>query len=79
MADAPDIDGRTWLGAFAAELGTAAPTDSEIDTLLDLAGVAAHDSERIAAPIACWLIGREGIDPDVALARARAFVESRGS
>ncbi len=79
MAEAPDIDGRSWLAAFAADLGTTAPTDTEIDTLLDLAGVAAHDSERIAAPIACWLIGREGIDPEVALARATAFVESRGS
>jgi hypothetical protein len=25
--------------------------------------VAAHQSERIAAPIACYLAGRAGIDP----------------
>ena len=27
---------------------------------LDLAAVAAHSSERIAAPIACWLGGKAG-------------------
>jgi hypothetical protein len=28
--------------------------------LLDLAAVAAHSSERIAAPIACWIGGTTG-------------------
>jgi len=28
--------------------------------LLALAGVAAHASERIAAPISCWLVARSG-------------------
>ena len=33
-----------------------------MEALLDIAGVAAHASERTAAPIACWLIGRAGLD-----------------
>jgi hypothetical protein len=77
MAEADAMSGRDWLTAFAAELGSAAPTEHDIETLLELAGVAAHDSERIAAPIACWLIGCEGIAPDEALERARAFVAGR--
>ena len=39
-------------------------------TLLDLAGVAAHASERTAAPIACWLVGQSGLDAATALERA---------
>ena len=56
-----------WLAAYAEQLGTAAPTPSELETLLALAGVAAHSSERRAAPIACWLSARAGIDPEQAL------------
>jgi hypothetical protein len=54
------MDARQWIDAFAAELGAEAPTDDEINRVLDLAGVAAHSSERIAAPVACWLGGRAG-------------------
>jgi Domain of unknown function (DUF6457) len=67
-------DGRSghhWIIAFAADLGVEPPDAGTIETLLDLAGVAAHASERIAAPIACYLIGRAGIDPADGLARAR--------
>ncbi len=63
--------GPEWIAAFAAELGVEAPDADTIATLLDLAGVAAHASERIAAPIACWLIGRAGVEPAEALERAR--------
>ena len=35
-----------------------------------LAGVAAHASERIAAPIACWLVGHTDLSPAAALAIA---------
>ena len=34
------------------------PDEEEVRGLLDLAGTAAHSSERTAAPIACWLAGR---------------------
>jgi hypothetical protein len=65
--------GAEWLARFAAALGGEAPDEVTTATLLDLAGVAAHSSERIAAPLACYLAGRLGIDPAEALARARAL------
>jgi hypothetical protein len=51
-----------WIAAFAARLGVAVPDDETVESLLSIAGVAAHASERTAAPIACFLIGRAGID-----------------
>ncbi|HTN80387.1 MAG TPA: DUF6457 domain-containing protein [Acidimicrobiales bacterium] len=62
MSDIPPevID---WCGRFARALGTEPPTPEEIDTLLALAGVAAHASQRQAAPVACWLAARAGVDP----------------
>lgn len=63
--------GVEWIADFAAELGVDPPDQATIDQLLDVAGVAAHASERIAAPIACWLIGRAGVTPAEALERAR--------
>jgi hypothetical protein len=67
-------DDRTrdeWLAAFAARLGVEPPDDSTVTALLDLAGVAAHASERTAAPVACWLAARAGTAPADALALAR--------
>jgi hypothetical protein len=49
-----------WLSAFAAELGADPPNEETVAELLDLAATAAHSSERIAAPIACYLAGRDG-------------------
>ncbi len=59
---------QDWLAGFAAEVGTAPPTREELDLLLELAGVAAHASERPAAPITCWLAARAGVAPVDALA-----------
>ena len=58
--------GREWIDAFSARLGVEAPDDATVEALLDIAGVAAHASERLAAPIACWLIGRAGLPVDEA-------------
>lgn len=60
-----------WIAEFAERLGVEPPDQATIDELLDLAGVAAHASQRTAAPIACWLIGRAGTAPSDALAIAR--------
>jgi hypothetical protein len=60
------MTGREWLDAFASALDVDPPDDATVERLLDLAGVAAHASERIAAPIACWLIGRAGMSVDEA-------------
>jgi Domain of unknown function (DUF6457) len=49
-----------WLNAFAAEIGAEAPDEETTAALLDLAATAAHASERIAAPIACYMAGRDG-------------------
>jgi Domain of unknown function (DUF6457) len=58
---------KEWLTGFASELGIEPPTGNEIRDLLSLAGEAAHASERLAAPITCWLIARAGVPPAAAL------------
>jgi hypothetical protein len=65
------MNAREWLAAYASRLGTEAPTTEEFKQLLDLAGHAAHASERVAAPVACWLAARAGVEPAEALERAR--------
>ena len=73
---------QDWLAGFAAEIGTVPPTREELDMLLELAGIAAHASERPAAPITCWLVGRAGLAPRAALAagkRLAAGSEANGS
>ena len=52
-----------WLSRFAAELGTDPPSAEEISDLLALAGIAAHTSERTAAPVSCWLVAWAGLGP----------------
>lgn len=63
-----------WISAFAAEAGIEAPSPEQVDELLRIASVAAHSSERIAAPVACWLAGVGGLD----LARAHEIAEGIG-
>lgn len=70
MADEA-LDPQHWIAAFAERLGLDPPDEDTVDTLLELAGVAAHASARTAAPIACWLVGRAGLDAAEALATAR--------
>jgi hypothetical protein len=62
---------QEWIAAYAEKLGIPVPTDTEIEQLLDLAAVAAHASERTAAPVSCWLAARAGVEPGIALATAR--------
>ena len=54
------MNAREWIDAFAAEIGAEPPTADEIKQVLDLAAVAAHSSERIEAPVACWVGGMTG-------------------
>jgi hypothetical protein len=49
-----------WIAAFARDADVTPPSVAEIRELLDLAGTAAHASERTAAPLACWIVGRSG-------------------
>lgn len=55
---------QEWIGRFAAAVGEEPPEADEVDRILNLAAVAAHSSERIAAPVACWIAGRTGRDVD---------------
>ncbi len=70
------MNAREWLAAYAERLGTAAPSNEEFKTLLDVAAEAAHSSERVAAPVACWLAARAGVDPAEALRIARELGDS---
>jgi uncharacterized membrane protein len=65
-----------WTAQFAQALGRPAPDAAEVQTLLKLASVAAHASERRAAPIACWLAATVGRSPEEALALAEALSEA---
>jgi hypothetical protein len=60
-----------WIERFAAALGRPAPTQEDIDAVLKLASVAAHGSERRAAPVACWLAAGAGIGLDEAIELAQ--------
>ena len=60
-----------YLEAFAAEVGVAAPSPAEFEALLELASLAAHGSERLAAPLACWMAGASGRPVAELLAVAR--------
>jgi hypothetical protein len=59
---------ESWIERFAEALDTDPPTEDEMSFLLELAGVAAHASERTAAPVSCWLAARAGVAPLDALA-----------
>ncbi len=54
------MSAEEWVEQFAKEIGVSAPSKEEVDEILKLAAEAAHSSERIAAPIACWIGGRTG-------------------
>jgi Domain of unknown function (DUF6457) len=59
--------GHEWIDAFAARLGAEAPSAGEREAILDFAGEAAHASERIAAPIACWIAAKHGVPVEEAM------------
>jgi hypothetical protein len=63
-----------FLEAFAAEVGAPVPTAEELETLLALAALAAHSSERLAAPLACWMGGVSGRPASELLAAAQRLV-----
>ena len=81
MADqSSQAEARTagdWIASFADALGVEAPDQDTVDTLLEIAGVAAHSSERVAAPIACYLLGAAGMSPDNGMAIATRVAEER--
>ena len=63
-----------WIAQFAQALGQPPPDAAQVAAVLELASVAAHSSERRAAPVACWLAALAGRDPE----EARALAEPLG-
>jgi hypothetical protein len=60
-----------WIEGFARELEVEPPTEKEVEEILDLAAIAAHASERTAAPVACWIGGRVGRPLDELIGAAK--------
>jgi hypothetical protein len=67
------MNAKAWIAAYAEQLGTQPPTADELKKILDLAAEAAHASERIAAPVACWLSAKAGRSLEEALALAKGM------
>jgi Domain of unknown function (DUF6457) len=74
------MDAKEWIEGFVRELEVAPPTDKEFEQILDLAAIAAHASDRIAAPVACWIGGRVGrpLDELIGAAKRVAGDEAEG-
>ena len=72
------MNAREWIDAYAERLGTEPPSTEEFKALLDLAAVAAHASERVAAPVSCWVAARANVAPAAALQAAREISPPEG-
>jgi hypothetical protein len=68
---------KQWIAAYAEQLGTEPPSAAELRAILDIAAEAAHASERIAAPVACWLSAKadRSLEESLRLAREVAPAE----
>jgi uncharacterized protein DUF6457 len=66
---------KEWITAYAERLGAEAPTAEEIKTVLDLAAEAARASERVAAPVTCWVAAKAGRSAEESLAIARELAQ----
>jgi len=73
------VPAAEWLARFADELGVDAPSEEEVSHLLLLASVAAHASERTAAPVSCWIAALAGVPPTEALAAAERLAAELGA
>lgn len=71
-------DALTWIHEFTADVNGMALTDEERESILALAGVSAHASERIAAPLTCWVAAAAGLSPAAALEIAQRLAENFG-
>jgi hypothetical protein len=70
------MDAKSWISAYAERVGVDAPTGDEFEAILALAAEAAHSSERVAAPVACWVAAKAGVPPKDALDAARGIDEA---
>lgn len=67
------MDYLTWLNDFATKAQGANLSARDCEDVLALAGIAAHLSERRAAPLTCWIAAAAGLDPHAALEIARSL------
>jgi len=70
------VDAQTWITRYAEILGVTPPSPTEIEALLALAGVAAHASERMSAPVSCWVAAKANKTAEEALAAAEELAGS---
>ena len=70
------MNAKDWLAAYAERLGVEPPSADELKAILDLAAEAAHASERVAAPVACWLSAKAGLSLEESLALAREIASA---
>jgi phosphoribosylcarboxyaminoimidazole (NCAIR) mutase len=61
------MNANEWLADYAERLGTTPPSPEDFRVILALAGIAAHASERVAAPAACWVAANAGVPLEEAL------------
>ncbi|MCB0866119.1 MAG: hypothetical protein KDB58_10425 [Solirubrobacterales bacterium] len=77
MAEAgPSPTAEEWIEAFANAAGVDPPSAEQVRGLLELASVAAHSSERRAAPIACWIAAAAELPPEEACRIAEGIAPS---
>ena len=62
---------KEWIAGFAEQLGIEPPTGDEFKAILELAAEAAHNSERMAAPVATWLSAKAGHSPEESITLAQ--------
>jgi len=68
---------KSWIDAVCAELNL--PSDVNVDVILDVARVAAHNVERPAAPVTTFLLGMlvaGGSDVNEAAAKIQKLAET---
>ena len=70
------MNAKEWIAAYAAQLGVEPLSANEFKAILDLAAEAAHGSERIAAPVACWVAAKAGRSLDESLTLARRISQA---
>jgi hypothetical protein len=72
------MNAKEWIAAYANRLGIEPPSADEFEAILDLAAEAAHASERVAAPVACWLGATAGRSLEESLDLAREVSAAPG-
>jgi hypothetical protein len=68
---------KTWIDAVCAQLNV--PSDPNVDLILDVARVSAHNVERPAAPVTTFLLGLAvagGMEPEEAAAKIQELAST---